>query len=121
VVAGLDETLHGIALECGLAPSFLVVEGPREEFWRLRVLDEPPSQVARLKVLLRFQGVDDPHLVPRAAGRYVVPLLEHLLVAKVECSACRGVHNRHENHVSFISLKLEDRFAEHRSGRGRKW
>ena len=69
VVAGLDKILHDIALECGLGPSFLVVEGPREAFRSLRVLDEPAPQVARLKVRLRVQGVHDPHLVTRAAGR----------------------------------------------------
>jgi hypothetical protein len=84
----------------------LVVEGSSEEFGRLGVLNETPPQVAGLKVRLRVQRVNDPHLVSRAAGRHVISLLEHLLVTKIERSIRRGVHNGKENHVSFISLKL---------------
>src|SRR6266478_538107 len=106
VVAGLHQVLHDIALEAGLDGLFFVVEISREQIRCLRVLNEAPPQVGRLKVGSRVQGVDDPHLVPRPAGGYVVPLLEHLLITKIERSACGGIHNGHEKHIALVSLKL---------------
>jgi hypothetical protein len=48
VVAGFDQMLHDIALECRLNRVPLVLQSPGEEFRRLGVLNEPASQVTRL-------------------------------------------------------------------------
>ena len=112
VVAGLNQTLHDIALKGRLDVFFFVVERPHEEFGGLRVLNEPSPEVAGLEVRSWIQGVNNPHLVSRPAGGHIEPLLKHLLVTKVEGIAYRGIHDGQENYISLVSLKLRGRSTQ---------
>jgi len=108
----LNQTLHDIALESGRDILAFAVERPRQELGGLRVLNEPSPEVAGLEVCLWIQGVDNPHLVACPAGGHIEPLLEHLLVTKVEDFACWGIHNGQENYISLVSLKLRGRATQ---------
>jgi len=99
VVAGLNQTLHDIALESdGTSLPFAV--GGLVRSSGLRVLNEPSPEVAGLEVCLWIQGVDNPTSVACPAGGHIEPLLEHLLVTKVEDFACWGIQNGQENYIS---------------------
>ncbi len=56
--------------------------------------------------------MDNPHLVAAAAGGDVEALLEEFLVAEGKRTALRGVHQRDEDDIALVALKLSGVTAE---------
>src|SRR5262249_42241287 len=78
-VAG--KILRDVTLEWRLR--FLLVcflERAHEMGGIVRVLDQLPAQVFGFQILLRVDGMNNPHLVPAAARSHVEALFEELLV-----------------------------------------
>src|SRR5215472_7696464 len=56
--------------------------------------------------------MDDPHLIAGAAGGNVEALLEEFLIAKGKLAAFGGIHERNEDYVALVALKLRGISAE---------
>src|SRR5262249_31708364 len=57
-----------------------------------------PAQVAMFEVLLRVEGMDNPHLVPAPAGSDVEALFKDLLIAQAQGPALVRIDQRDENY-----------------------
>ena len=77
------------------------------------VLDELPAQIAILKVPLRIERMDNPHLVPAPARRYVEALFKELLIAHAQRTPLAGIHHGNKDYVALVSLKLGRISAEY--------
>src|SRR5690348_4543303 len=76
------------------------------------MLDEKAAKVFGFQVVVRVEGMNDPHLVAGAAGGDVEALLEEFLVAHGKGAALRGVHERDENDIALVALELRGIAAE---------
>ena len=111
-VAGGGEALHYVAFEIGLRAIFFFFQKTHESRGIFGVLDELAAEVVSFQVIVRAKGVDNPHLVPRAAGGNVETLLEEFLIAERQGAALGGVNKRDEDDVSLVALELRRVSAE---------
>lgn len=91
---------------------FFVFKDSQQRIWILSMLYQPAAKISGPQVRLDIQGMDHPHLVAGTACGNVVSLLEHLLVAKGERTACGCVDHGKKHYVSLIALELSRGAAE---------
>src|SRR5258708_9004182 len=83
-IASGNEALHDFALKGGLGALVLFFERAHEAAGILRVFDQLSAKVVTLAVVVGSDGVDNPHLVSRAACSDGEALREQFLVAAGE-------------------------------------
>src|SRR5690349_13662876 len=82
-----SKALHHFAFELRLPALFLFVQAAHQAARVFGVLDQLPTEVVGLQIVVGTQRVYDPHLIARAACRDVESLLEEFLVPQRERAA----------------------------------